>query len=255
MLAIVQELSNANNNPQTDNAHPPEPVVNAAVQDSVQLEMLRLLREISRDRQGGSDNRNGSGGRVERHGGRSRIRKTPDNASFVRRQTDLYCWTHRGRNHVSNDCLSKANGHKNNATKANRMGGLNALCEWRGETKDNKLINDKLANAFKNKFILSTSVVSPEPTPHIKKYCVHTTLSISEEGTIVMEPSISQLPILKSTPPLGFTAVLLILPTHAKIKDPPPSIEIANILLPSPTSNNIIMAKGDSAASHYYWRQ
>ena len=90
MLDIVQELSTQDNNSPNDDAPPPKPAVNATVQDSVQLEMLRLLREMSRDRQGASGNRNGSGGRGERNGGRSRIRKTPDNASFVRRQTDLY---------------------------------------------------------------------------------------------------------------------------------------------------------------------
>ena len=90
MLAIVQELS-ADNSPPTEDDPPPEPAVNAVVQDSVQLEMLRLLREISRDRQGGSGVCNGSGGRGDRNGGRYRIRKTPDNASFVQRQMDLYC--------------------------------------------------------------------------------------------------------------------------------------------------------------------
>ena len=166
-----------------DDAPPPEPTMNAAVQDSLQLEMLRLLREISRHHQGGSGNRNSSDGRGERSGGRSRIRKTPDNASSVQRQTDLYCWTHSRCNHVSNNCLRKANGHKDAATKANCMGGSNVFCEWRRETEDDKLINNKLANEFNNKLIVSTSVVSPKPIPHIKKYCVPTTLSIYEKSS------------------------------------------------------------------------
>ena len=52
MLTIVQEVS-ADNNPPTDKSPSPEPAVNAAVQGSVKLEMFRLLREISRDRQSG----------------------------------------------------------------------------------------------------------------------------------------------------------------------------------------------------------
>ena len=99
------------------------------MQDSIQLEMLSLLREISRDRQGGLDDRNGSGGRRERNGGRSRIRKPPDNASFIRRQADLYCWTHGGCNNVSGDCSRKANRHKDAVTKADRMGGSNEFCK------------------------------------------------------------------------------------------------------------------------------
>ena len=50
MLAIVQEMSTQDNNQPTDNASQPNLAVNAAIQDSVKLEMLRLLREISRDR-------------------------------------------------------------------------------------------------------------------------------------------------------------------------------------------------------------
>ena len=129
MLAIVQEISTQDNNPPTDNAPQLEPAVNAAVQDSIQLEMPRLLREISRDRQGGSGNHNGSGRRGEKIGGRSCIHKTPDNVSFFRRQTNLYCWTHGGCDHVSGDCSCKANGYKDAATKANCMGDSNEFCE------------------------------------------------------------------------------------------------------------------------------
>ena len=63
MLAIVQELLNTDNNPPTDDAPPPEPAANAAVKDYFQLEILRLLREILWDHQGGSGNRNNFGGR------------------------------------------------------------------------------------------------------------------------------------------------------------------------------------------------
>ena len=50
MLVIVQEMSTQDNKPPADDAPQPEPAVNAGVQDSVQLEILRLLREIARDR-------------------------------------------------------------------------------------------------------------------------------------------------------------------------------------------------------------
>ena len=247
-------MSTQDNNPPTDDAPPPKPAVNVAVQYSVQLEMLRLLREISRDRQGGLGDHNGSNGRGERNGGRSRIHKTLDNASFGQRQTDLNYWTHDGCNHASSNCSRKANGHKDAATKANHMGGSNAFCEWRGERGDDKCINDKLKNVFNNKFILSHYVVSPKPAPHINEWCVPVTLPISKKG-VDIEPLRSHLPIVKTTPPPGFASLPAILPTHEKILNTSPSIEVVNILHPLPPSDKNIMVKGDSASRHHYWRQ
>ena len=34
-----------------------------------------------------------------------------------------YCWTHGWCNHFGRDCRSKAEGHRDEATKENRMGG------------------------------------------------------------------------------------------------------------------------------------
>ena len=55
-------------------------------------------------------------------------RKTPDNATFPRKTTDKYCWTHGGCGHISSGCQSKAPGHQDDATFQNRMGGFNAYC-------------------------------------------------------------------------------------------------------------------------------
>ena len=101
MLAMVQEMS-IDDNPPTDSRSPPEPAANASVGDTVQVEMLRLLRQIARDRQGGSGTSDrDSAGSGEASGGRRRTRKTPDNASFLRAKASLYCWTHGGCNHLS----------------------------------------------------------------------------------------------------------------------------------------------------------
>ena len=130
MLAMVQDMSVRDDIPPTDSRSPPEPAVNASVGDSVQLEMLRLLRQIAGNRQGGSGPSNrDSAGSGDASGGRRRTRKTPDNASFPRDQTSLYCWTHGACNHLSKDCERKALGHKDTAKLANRMGGSNAFCQ------------------------------------------------------------------------------------------------------------------------------
>ena len=143
MLAMMQEATQDNNPPIVSNA-PPESAANASVSvgDSIQLEILRLLREITRDRQGGATqpsratqlssrerNLTVSG---DAEGGHSRIRKTQDNANFLGRTTDSYCWTQGGCNHDPKYCNRKAHGHKDAATKTNRMGGSNAFCRLTG---------------------------------------------------------------------------------------------------------------------------
>ena len=128
MLAMMQELSTQDNNPPIDARSPPEPARNATVKESVQLEVLRLLREIALNKQGGSGSSRGSAESGGGEGGRSRIRKTPNNASLVRRMVSLYCWTHGGCNHLSKDCKRKALGHKDDAKIGTRMGGFNTFC-------------------------------------------------------------------------------------------------------------------------------
>ena len=50
---MVQELAIADNSPTTNNTQPPpQPAANAVLQDNVQFNMLRLLREISTERRG-----------------------------------------------------------------------------------------------------------------------------------------------------------------------------------------------------------
>ena len=139
VLAIVQELAEANANPPTETVQlPPAPVANAVIQDTIQVEMLRLLQDIAnrngnnggRGGRGGRDNygnRGGNSGRGNANGNRNR--RTPDNASFIRRIMNLYCHTHGACNHISADCTSKAPGHEDLATLNNRMGGSNAFCQ------------------------------------------------------------------------------------------------------------------------------
>ena len=136
MLALVQEMAAVNVNPPNEEVQPPQvPAANAVIQDTVQHEMLQLLRSIAANgNNGGQSGRNGRVGRNSRggNGGRgnqTRVnRRTPDNAIFNQRITDLYCHTHGACNHASTNCASKARGHEDQATITNRMGGSNAFC-------------------------------------------------------------------------------------------------------------------------------
>jgi len=46
-----------------------------------------------------------------------------------RRRQRFYCWTHGNGYHLGVDCKAKADGHKDEATKSNRMGGSNRGCQ------------------------------------------------------------------------------------------------------------------------------
>ena len=133
MLAMVQGFAESNITQPPEEEHPqPAPAANAVVQDSIQLEILRLLRDISaqNSQNSGRGGRGGRTGRTARGNGGPRIgTHTPDNASFNRRVTSNYCHTHGACNHDSRACTTKAPGHHDNATMDNRMGGSNAFCQ------------------------------------------------------------------------------------------------------------------------------
>jgi hypothetical protein len=125
MLAMVQSQIIV---PEED-PEPENPSANIVSQDSVQLEMLKLLRAIQNDlrtprTQTSSQTANPAQGGQPR---RTKPKKTPDDASFPRRDTNKYCWTHGGCNHSSAECSRQAEGHKADATLTTRKGGSNAF--------------------------------------------------------------------------------------------------------------------------------
>ena len=133
MLAMVQGFVESNiNQPPEEELPQPAPAANAVINDSIQLEMLRLLRDMS-SQNNAYPGRGGRGGRHVHTGrgtrGRRTGTRTPDNASFNRRVKTNYCHSHGACNHDSRDCTTPAPGHQNTATLDNRMGGSNAFCQ------------------------------------------------------------------------------------------------------------------------------
>ena len=109
---------------------PSQQHANAVQSDPIQLEMLKILQKMQQSMftqarapqpQPRSQARTPSTPRRT-------PRKTSDQASFPRRRTDMYCWTHGGTNHSSQECQRKAPGHQDAATFENRLGGSNAYC-------------------------------------------------------------------------------------------------------------------------------
>ena len=55
-------------------------------------------------------------------------KNTPENATLRRLSTNKLCWTHYGCNHYSSKCLTRAPGHKENATRASKKGWSLDFC-------------------------------------------------------------------------------------------------------------------------------
>ena len=97
----------------------------ATTQLNVQTETLKMLSELQKQLQNLTNEvkKNKDGGQKRQN------RKTPDNPPYTRTNTENYCWTHGACNHNSNNCTRKAPGHKDEATKDNKLGGSKAFCK------------------------------------------------------------------------------------------------------------------------------
>ena len=122
LMAMMQNMQIQQIEPE-----PPQQVANATVTDDVNIQILRLLQTMNEQMNTTNGNNNGETNR-RNNGSRNRTRRTPDNAAFERADTSHYCWTHGGCNHESAQCRRKAQGHKDEATFANKMGGSCAFC-------------------------------------------------------------------------------------------------------------------------------
>ena len=49
--------------------------------------------------------------------------------TFIRNQTHKYCWTHGACGHDSKQCRNKQDGHRDEATFADKMGGNEQFCK------------------------------------------------------------------------------------------------------------------------------
>ena len=93
---------------------PSAPSVNITQQDQIQLKILQILERIDKKLDNNTTSSTASPKRK-------------------RRVMDCYCWTHGAGNHTSTDCRNKREGHKDNATFSNRMGGSKSYCKLAGK--------------------------------------------------------------------------------------------------------------------------
>ena len=141
MMSMMQEVlanTSGHNKIQSEitppSISPANHQANAVQNDTVQMEMLRLLQQMQQTMQQLANNQktNNTSNNTRTTKTKKQAEKTPDNATFFRRVTNKYCWTHGAWNHNSDKCQHKAPGHQYTATFANRMGGSNAFCQPTG---------------------------------------------------------------------------------------------------------------------------
>ena len=136
MLAMLQAIPSSQSSSGSDDTQEDEhleqlpPVQHAAnissTNDRMQLEMLRLLKELSADirvtRDSTKQDRDGQANQRV-------ARKTPKDGGKLRTNISKYCWTHGACAHSSNACPNTARGHQNDATFQDKKGGSLARCE------------------------------------------------------------------------------------------------------------------------------
>ena len=76
---------------------------NTTTTDKVQLEILQLLKQLQTDMRTGTP----TPAPAHKAPRKRRGKKTPDDASFPRRKTDKYCWTHGACAHDGLGCEDK----------------------------------------------------------------------------------------------------------------------------------------------------
>jgi DNA-binding protein H-NS len=96
---------------------------------SNQTALIAAIQELQAQIREMNDKRNINENRGQRRGGYNN--RSGRDANRGRRNTSKYCWTHGACAHFSRDCSSPENGHKNEATFENKMGGSTAYCGGR----------------------------------------------------------------------------------------------------------------------------
>ena len=136
MLAMLQAIpsltsSSTDSDDSQENELTPQYVSNVAANvassgDNVQLEILRILKELS------VDIKSSRPVPYQDRGGqdfRRQTRKTPNEGGKMRKNISQYCWTHGACAHSSDSCPNKVKGHKSEATFQDKMNGSLARCE------------------------------------------------------------------------------------------------------------------------------
>ena len=122
--SLIESSSSSSLSQNTD----PSQVASSITSDQTQLAILQLLRDMQLDMKK-LPSGNTARGNGNTNNQRRQNKKTPDDSRLPRTDTSQCCWTHGAWNHPGTKCRFKAQGHKDQATFDNKMGGSCAHCE------------------------------------------------------------------------------------------------------------------------------
>ena len=92
----------------------------------IQLEMLKLLKDRSSELKALKSNRNHN--HTERKGINQNTASNNTRKKRMRVDTRKYYWSHGAFNHTSKECGARKNGHKEDASFNNEVGGSCVAC-------------------------------------------------------------------------------------------------------------------------------
>ena len=100
---------------------PPEQKVNATAGDQMMFEILKLLKDLKEDRKDSSSRK--------RHRDDNELQNGHNKKSYrTRTNVSKYCWSHGACSHTGKECTKRNNGHKEEATFKNKLGGSIRFC-------------------------------------------------------------------------------------------------------------------------------
>ena len=124
MHAVLQQIPGITDTSSSseDDQEESQETANSLTANNIQLEILKLLRDIKADLRNEKEDKQPTRLRPVQH------RKTPDNNTRPRNLVTKYFWTHGACDHEGKDCTRRAPGHRGEATKKNKLGGSKAYC-------------------------------------------------------------------------------------------------------------------------------
>ena len=101
---------------------------------TMQMEMLKLMKSLQQDVNGMKSRNNNNNYHDNYNNRRQPFRnqqnfRNQERPFRPRRNKDNYCWSHGGCAHKGKDCKYKKQGHQDNATFENKMGGSTYYCD------------------------------------------------------------------------------------------------------------------------------
>ena len=125
LSTTVSSSSNSSSTATNSLSSPTKQIVNVASNDAIQVEILKLLKQIKGEMKPEMKPKR------EPRNQKNNTNNNNKKQKFKRRRTNIsnYCWSCGAWNHPSSKCRNKKEGHRDEATFENKMGGSLLYCQ------------------------------------------------------------------------------------------------------------------------------